>query len=374
MSRVISKHIFNYPLNGVLDEHIVDNNGNIVEDERKMSMSTVALMLKANQMAIEHQLKSSIEHEFCSIHDPESNSEYTNGVRKSAEETFALKSNHATLTKATEGCIRSKIMVPTTHQGIYDVYVNVYTPKKLERSKNRATVIYAHGGGAVALSAEDFKNWRAHFAIECGVVVFDIEYRQTLQTKDPNNARDFYAVIKHVSENAAELGIDSSKIAISGEGVGGYICFGAMVMLAQNDESSLVKLAMPDIPMVGDLAFSDPMAMTKEERETSFMMRKTWRLIASDMDKQKEDPLLFPGKASDELLAKMPPTIILECEFDMFLTEAGRMANRLRAAGRLLEYVVIPGCKHGSTFNPNFNCFRTAIDVRKLAFKEYLHN
>lgn len=350
-----------------------------------MSMSTVALMLKANEMAIEHQLKSSIEHEFCSIHDPESNSGYTNGVRKSAEETFALKSNHATLTKAKEGCIRSKIIVPTTHHGIYDVYVNVYTPKKLERSKNRATVIYAHGGGAVALSAEDFKNWRAHFAIECGVVVFDIEYRQTPQTKDPNNARDFYAVIKHVSENAAKLGIDSSKIAISGEGVGGYICFGAMVILAQNDEGGLVKLAMPDMPMIDDLVFSDPPATTKEEREMYCMMRRIWRMmpfyqiypfmIPLERDKQTEESFLFSDKECDvQLLSKIPPTIVIEAEFDMFITEVGRMANRLRSAGRLLEYVIIPGIKHAINFDPSFKSFNTTIAVRRLAIKEYLHN
>ena len=36
------------------------------------------------------------------------------------------------------------------------------------------------------------------------------------------------------------------------------------------------------------------------------------------------DPLLFPGKASEELLAKMPPTIIWEEEFDMYITPATR--------------------------------------------------
>ena len=359
MSRVVSKHLFNFPLNGIVDE-------DVAEKEKKIDMTVLEPMIKAGGMAMEHELKGT--------HDPKSNLEYAKAMRIAMQATITAQINHHILIKAKEECIESKIMVPTTHDGEYDVEVYVYTPKKLAGSKDKAAIIYAHGGGAVALSAADCKNWRAHIAVECDVVTFEVEYRLAPETKCPNNVKDFYAVIKHVAKNAAELGIDPSKIVIAGESGGGYICFGAMVMLAQNDESSLVKLAMPDIPMVGDLAFSDPMAMTKEERESSFMLRKMWRCIASDMDKQKEDPLLFPGKASDELLAKMPPTIILECEFDMFLTEAGRMANRLRAAGRLLEYVVIPGCKHGSTFNPNFNCFRTAIDVRKLAFKEYLHN
>ena len=49
------------------------------------------------------------------------------------------------------------------------------------------------------------------------------------------------------------------------------------------------------------------------------MQREIWKLIAADMEKQKQDPLLFPGKASNELLKKFPPTIIWEAEFDMYI-------------------------------------------------------
>ena len=37
-------------------------------------------------------------------------------------------------------------------------------------------------------------------------------------------------------------------------------------MLAQKDESSLVKAAFPIIPMISDYFFSDPEAMTVEEK------------------------------------------------------------------------------------------------------------
>ena len=54
-----------------------------------------------------------------------------------------------------------------------------------------------------------------------------------------------------------------------------------------------------------DYHFYDPAPMTKEEREMCCMQRKLWKLIAADMEKQKQDPLLFPGKASNELLKKV---------------------------------------------------------------------
>ena len=186
--------------------------------------------------------------------------------------------------------------------------------------------------------------------------------------------QDFYAAIKHVSANADSLGVDKEKIMIAGDSGGGYICFGASVMLAQNDETNLVKLAMPGIPMTSDYFFSDDAAMTKEEREAAPGMRKTWKMIAADFETQKSDPLLFPGIASDELLEKFPPTIIVEGEFDAFITEATRMAHRLRTAGRLLEFIVIPGVKHGSNMNPEVKSFKTSTDAMKLALREYLHN
>ena len=58
----------------------------------------------------------------------------------------------------------------------------------------------------------------------------------------------------------------------------------------------------------------------RDEREMALTMRKVWRLIAQDLNLQKNDPLLFPATASEELLRKMPPTVIWEVEFDMFFT------------------------------------------------------
>ena len=142
-------------------------------------------------------------------------------------------------------------------------------------------------------------------------------------------------------------------------------------MLAQKNESDLIKLAIPIVPMVSDYCFSDPQEMTKTEREVAQSQRKIWKVIAEDFDKQRKDPLLFPNKAGDELLEKMPPTIIWENEFDMYLTEATRMAMRLRAAGRLLEFVIMPGLKHESGLFPGESNVKT-MTAFKLALDEYL--
>ena len=103
-----------------------------------------------------------------------------------------------------------------------------------------------------------------------------------------------------------------------------------------------------------------------------------------------DDALLFPGHADDDTLAKMPPTIVWSSEFDFYQTETVRytprlypilvtnsfgryrFANRVRAAGRLLELVVIPGTTHGSGMQPMLGCFKMEREAFRVAIQEYL--
>merc|ERR550519_905078 len=277
------------------------------------------------------------------------------------------------ITEATNSCDQTSIFVPTTHDGDCDVTVLVHTPKSLAEDTSRACIIYAHGGGCVAGSAAMYAPYLSYMAVDCGVVVFNVDYRLAPGTRCPNNVLDFYEAVKYVTKNTEDLGIDPARIAIAGESGGGYICAAAMVHLARMEESHLVKLAIPVIPMLTDYSFTDPAAMTKEEAENAGGQKKVWRLIAGPkMESLKEDAILYPGKADDALLTKMPPTIVWESEFDFYITEATRFASRLRAAGRLLEFVVIPGAKHGSGMMPTHAVFKLEREAWRLAVQEYL--
>jgi len=308
-------------------------------------------------------------------HDDESNKEYVSIIRAAMGSFVSSMEGMEAYKYGPEQTITSSLNVPTTHYGEFDVPVEVYTPKDLVNDAKRAAYIYAHGGGAIALANKDLRSQGQCLAVDLSFVVFNVDYRLAPETKCPNNIKDFYEVIKYVSKNAESLGIDPAKIVIAGESGGGYICLGAMVLLAERDEGTIVKLAIPGIPMVDDYCFSDPLAMTVEERNAHLGMRKVWKtLIADDFEQQKTNPHLFPGKAKEELLEKFPPTIIMEAEFDMFITEATRLAGRLRRAGRLLEFVVIPGATHVSAHIPGTEGTKLYNDTMGTIAKEYVHS
>ena len=271
-----------------------------------------------------------------------------------------------------EKCIHSELKVPMRDGNDFEVPVLVHTPKEIAGKKANPAIIYAHGGGVVAGTAIQMKPILSHIACKLGVVYFNVDYRLAPETKCPKNVLDFYCAVKHVKENAEELGIDPSRIAIAGDSGGGYICFASMVMMAQKNETDLVKLAIPGVAMISDMCFSDPAAMPKEEREVAYLMRRNWHCLADDFEAQKNDPLLFPAKASDEIIAKMPPTIIYTMEFDLFITENTRMTARMLRMGRLLEFCVQHGMNHNSAAVSGTKGKENHLRDFTLAIQEYL--
>ena len=358
MPRVVSKNLFHFKPTGQLDDDV-----KAMEDVELAAAQSPEVMQMVEKMA-----------ELTQKDDEESNKEFVSLLRAVCAPYADIIKDSPKYKDSIEKTITSSLKVPTSHDGDFDVPVEVYTPKDLENETNRVAYIYAHGGGGVAMSAADFDVLLKYYAVELNVVVFNVDYRIAPETRCPNNVKDFHEVIQYVSKNAESLGVDPAKIVIAGDSGGGYICLGSMVMLAQNDESHLVRLAIPGVPMVDDHCFSDPLAMTLEERFCVGIMRKVWKYcIAADFEQQKTDPLLFPGKASEELLEKFPPTAIMTCEFDQYITEGTRLAHRLRRAGRLLEFVVVPGAGHASSLTPELKSNEVYFDSLKTVVNEYVH-
>ena len=359
MPRVESKNLFNFPLSGKMDEDLLKMQTEVTKQYETEESKAFTKKLEDMQ----------------ALDDPESELAYAKMFRQMVDGFMKpILQNPYFVKYAKQTIVGETLKVPTTHDGDFGVPVEVYIPKKIAGGKANPAYIYAHGGGGYCGTAADSKPWLDVLAVEGNMIVFNVDYRIAPETKCPNNVKDFYEAIKYIKENAESLGVDPDRICIAGDSGGGYICLGAMVLLAQNDETDLVKLAIPGIPMVDDYCFSEPASMTTEERTAHLWMRKCWKLIAADLEAQKNDPLLFPGKVSDELLSKFPPTIINEVEFDMFITESTRLATRLRRAGRLLELIVIPGATHISGMMPELECSKIWISALKTAIEEYLVN
>merc|ERR1712198_8016 len=344
MAQVKSKNLFNFAPKGCYDEDLM------------------ASLMKSAKRKIEKFGFATVELEKGNDQDN------IKLMREFMDFEFDCLAENPHFDKMLSQCENSSFTLPEN-----DIKVYVHIPQCLKNSASRAAIIYAHGGGAISGTAEKYQPVTATLAVETQCVVFCVEYRLAPETKCPDNIKDFYNALKFVRKNHQRWNVNPEKIIISGESGGGYITFGTMVMLAQNDESHLVSAAFPIIPMISDYGWSDTDAMTVEERAcVKLGIKLMWKYIAKDLDVQWSDPLLFPSKASDELIKKMPPTVIISAEFDIFLTETERMARRMRQNGRLLELISIPGITHGNYMDPSLNCYKTFHDSYKLAVDEYV--
>lgn len=186
---------------------------------------------------------------------------------------------------------------------------------------------------------------------------------------------DCYAATKYVIENADALGIDKTKVAISGESSGGYLATGVGMKLAEKDESHLVKLCFPIIPMTSDYYVRTPEAeMPAFERSYASAQVASYEFLAKDKDSQKNDKDIFPNLMGDELASKMPPTVVFTSEFDFFRIGSEELIEVLKKNGKLLDSCIHPGGHHGFFIRYHFGITDGFYsDVAKVTDK-YLKN
>ena len=266
-------------------------------------------------------------------------------------------------------CEREEHVVPVRDGNNAEVRLWVYRPHTLKDDASAPAIIYIHGGGSVGGCLEDCVPQCSRMAVDTGTVVCAVGYRMVPFVEFPYTMLDSYAATRFVTENAAKLGIDPERIALSGDSAGSYQVLATVAKLAQEGHADSIKLARISVAQIFDYFFTEPVEnMTRPESDAvqeshAVMEWMTGGKTQTHLD--EKNPLLFPGLASDALLAQYPPFLVLEEEFDNYRTPAERLAQRLDQAGRLLEYVCYPGTSHNGG-HPN-----TRSDLI-LMFDEYL--
>jgi acetyl esterase/lipase len=102
--------------------------------------------------------------------------------------------------------------------GAPEVRLWIVDPAPSERGK--PVLLHMHGGGFVMTDPTLLPRIQG-IATDCRCVVVSVDYRLAPETRYPGALEDNYAALKWVYTQAAELGIDRSKIAVGGESAGG---------------------------------------------------------------------------------------------------------------------------------------------------------
>lgn len=210
----------------------------------------------------------------------------------------------------------------------------------------RPAILHTHGGGFISGSARFSLPMVQAIAAAIDCVVVSVDYRLAPETPFPGALEDNYAALKWLYENAVELGVDRSRIAVLGESAGGG--HAAMLALAARDrgEVPLVFLALiypmlddrtgstrPVPPHIGTLLW------------TAELNRFGWTSLLGVRAGSDRVPVgAVPARV--ENLRGLPPTFIGVGSIDLFVREDIEYAQRLIDAAVPVELQVVPGAYH----------------------------
>lgn len=239
------------------------------------------------------------------------------------------------------------------------VKAKVYIPKALEAVESRGGQVYFEGTAFIMKGMDTWNKACAHLAVlSNSVTVYPMDTLAGPENKAEVWRKCTYATLKWFHDNAATYKVDTSRICVHGSSSGGWAALDLLRILAEKDESKLVKFALLDIPAIDN----DFVANVKTPENEAHDMHKAcsklhmqaWSLLFTDIDKVAEyewdatNPEIFPAHMPDDLLAKIPPIAITTAEFDhVGLRGSQNFAKRLKAAGKLIGMYIQPGCGHG---------------------------
>lgn len=212
---------------------------------------------------------------------------------------------------------------------------------------SRPAILHMHGGGFIGGSPVISLGQLRPIAAATDSVIVTVDYRLAPAAPFPGSLEDNYAALLWLYRNAAELGVDTSRIAVLGESAGGG--HAAMLAMAARDRGE-VPIAFQALvyPMLDDRTGSTRQVpphigafiWTPESN------RRGWSALLGLPAGSPQVPAgSVPARIAN--VAGLPPAYIAVGSIDLFVDEDIAFAQRLLDAGIPVELNVVPGAFHG---------------------------
>ncbi|MFD8589322.1 alpha/beta hydrolase [Streptomyces sp. NPDC059637] len=207
-------------------------------------------------------------------------------------------------------------------------------------------VVYFPGGGMVAGDLEVADRPARALANAAGAAVVSVDYRKAPEHPYPAAPEDAWAATVWVADNAAALGLDPSRIAVSGDSSGGNLA--AVVALTAKDRGGpdLVHqtLVYPAVDFAGD---ADDYPSMGEDAAGALLPRKDveWLFAQYLPDRARAgEPCASPIRGD---LTGLPAATVVTAGHDPLRDQGRAYADALARAGVPVDYLENPTMAHG---------------------------
>jgi len=235
-------------------------------------------------------------------------------------------------------------------------------------------VMYFHGGGWILGSKNTHDRLIREIANGANVAVVFVNYTPSPEAKYPVPIEQAYAATKYISENGKKMNLDSSRLAVVGDSVGGNMATVVALLAKQRGGPRIIYQAL--FYPVTDANFE-----TTSYREfangpwlTKAAMRWFWDAYAPDVASRK-NPTASPLQASLDELSGLPPALVITDENDVLRDEGEAYADKMMQAGVSVTAVRYLGAIHDfMMLNPisDTTAARSAIQLANMNLRNAL--
>ena len=226
--------------------------------------------------------------------------------------------------------------------------VKVYIVRPQGSKEILPALMYFHGGGWVVGSFETHDRAVRFIAATANVSVVFVEYSLSPEAQYPVANEEAYAATKWVAEHGAEIGIDSSRIAVGGDSAGGTMSTAACMMSKQRGGPRIAAQILI-YPATGG---SPDLPSRRQFASGYFFSQDTAQWFWSHYSGGKPihtETGACPLRASLEDLKGLPPALIITAECDVLRDEGEAYARKLMQAGVPVICTRYLGAIHGFT-------------------------
>lgn len=221
--------------------------------------------------------------------------------------------------------------------------LRVYSPAASHAP--RAALLWIHGGGFIMGHPEHDEAQNIGLCRDLGMVVLAVNYRLGPQHPFPEPLDDCHDALAWLHANAAELGIDSARIAVGGASAGAGLAAG-LALLTHDRRELPIAFQLLIYPMIDDRTALRGDIDHRSLRVWSAKSNHTgWQTYLGHEPGGAEVPsYAAPARRHD--LSGLPPAWIGVGTCDLFMDEDITYAARLNAAGVSCALEIVDGAFH----------------------------
>ncbi|MFD7962947.1 alpha/beta hydrolase [Streptomyces zaomyceticus] len=206
-------------------------------------------------------------------------------------------------------------------------------------------VVFVHGAGWVFGSSHTHDRLVRELAVGTGAAVVFPEYDLSPEHRYPVAVEQVWTVARWVVTDGAAHGLDSTRIAVAGDSVGGNMS--TVLTLLAKERGGLTLAHQVLFYPVTDANFDT--GSYRHFAEGYFLQRDGmqwfWDQYTND-EKQRAEISASPLRASVEQLTGLPPALVITAEADVLRDEGEAYAAKLRQAGVEVTAVRVQGVIH----------------------------